>query len=105
MPLPALNEHGDLPLGVHRASLYEVQQRFGTGSRRREAVADRMSRIHSLVRGSGRLARFVVFGSFVTDKIEPQDVDIFMVMDDAFDSANLNGETALVFDHAAADAH
>src|SRR5207247_1379216 len=105
MPLPALTQDGELPLGVHRSSLAEVLQRFGTGSRKRKAVADRLARVYSLVRSSGHLARFVVFGSFITDKAEPNDVDIFMVLDDAFDSVKLVGEAALVFDHAAADAH
>jgi len=46
-----------------------------------------------------------VFGSFVTDKPEPNDVDVFLVMDDSFDGDTLQGESALVFDHTAADAH
>ena len=51
------------------------------------------------------MARFVVFGSFVTDKPEPNDVDVFVVMDDSFDGDTLQGEMAVLFDHAAADAH
>jgi hypothetical protein len=51
------------------------------------------------------LARFVVFGSFVTDKSEPNDVDVFLVMADTFDCGRLEGETALLFDHLAADVH
>jgi len=34
---------------------------------------------------TGHLARFVVFGSFVTDKAAANDVDVFLIMDDAFD--------------------
>ncbi len=51
------------------------------------------------------MARFVVFGSFVTDKPEPNDVDVFLVMEDKFDGAKLQGEATLLFDHAAADVH
>jgi predicted nucleotidyltransferase len=69
------------------------------------AVAERLDRIYRLTRATGHLARFVVFGSFVTDKRKPHDVDVFLVMDDAFDAGTLPGETALVFDHATADAH
>jgi len=47
----------------------------------------------------------VVFGLFVTDKPEPNDVDVFLLMDDPFDVATDVGEARLVFDHAAADAH
>lgn len=105
MSLPPFTGVGDLPPGVHRASLREVLDRFGTGSRQRMAVAERLERVYRLVRATGHLARFVVFGSFVTDKVEPHDVDVFLVMDDMFDAGMLLSETALVFDHAAADAH
>jgi len=69
------------------------------------AVAERLERVYRLAQASGHLARFVVFGSFVTDNLEPYDVDLFLVMDDAFDAGALPSEAALVFDHAAADAH
>lgn len=105
MSLPPFTGVGDLPPGVYRASLREVLDRFGAGSRQRMAVAERLERVYRLVRATGQLARFVVFGSFVTDKVEPHDVDVFLVMDDMFDAGTLSNETALVFDHAAADAH
>jgi len=69
------------------------------------AVAERLERVYRLTQATGHLVRFVVFGSFVTDKPEPHDVDVFLVMDDAFDAGTLPGETVLVFDHAAAAAH
>jgi predicted nucleotidyltransferase len=94
-----------LPLGVHRASLPEVLDRFGKGSRQRMAVAERLERVYRLARDTGHLARFVVFGSFVTDQREPDDVDMFLVMDNRFDAVALRGEVALLFDHAAADVH
>jgi hypothetical protein len=37
--------------------------------------------------------------------LEPNDVDVFMVMEDSFDAAQLSGETAMLFDHAVAQAH
>ena len=48
--------------------------------------------------------RFVVFGSFVTRKPEPQDVDLFLVMSDDFDASELSGDMRLLFDHSAAQA-
>jgi len=105
MALPPLTEAGDLPLGVHRASLGEVRDRFGAGSRQRMAVADRLERVFRLARGTGHVARFVVFGSFITDKPEPNDIDVFLVMDDTFNADEMQGESALLFDHGAADSH
>jgi len=48
------------------------------------------------------LARFIIFGSFVTAKPDPGDIDIFLLMKDSFDAGQLSGETALIFDHLAA---
>lgn len=104
MTLPAFNEEGDLPPGVHRATLPEVLERFGQGSVQRRAVADRLKRVYQLVTATGQLARFVVFGSFVTAKEEPDDVDIIMLMEDTFDLASVTGEAALPFQHLEADA-
>jgi hypothetical protein len=36
---------------------------------------------------------------------EPNDVDVFMIMDDNLDVGSLRGETAILFDHLAAQAH
>ena len=105
MPLPQFTDSGELPLGVHQASLQETVERFGIGNPQRIAVGERVQRVHQLAAATGHLARFVVFGSFVTDKPEPNDVDVLLVMDDAFDADTLQGESALLFDHAAADAH
>jgi hypothetical protein len=105
MPLPKLTPSGELPLGVHPASLQEALERFGVGHPQRIAVGERLERIYRLAAATRHLARFVVFGSFVTDEPEPNDVDVFLVMDDSFDGDTLQGESALLFDHAAADAH
>ncbi len=103
--LPAFNEDGDLPPGVHRATLSDVLRRFGQGMVQRRAVADRLTRIYRHAVSTGRLARFVVFGSFVTAKAEPNDVDLVLLMENDFDLASVTGQAALVFQHMAADAH
>jgi hypothetical protein len=38
----------------------------------------------------------------VTAKPAPNDVDIFMLMDDTFDAQQVAGEAVLIFDHIAA---
>ena len=105
MALPELTDSGELPLGVHRASLDETLALFGTGLAQRITVAERLQRIYEVAGSTGHLARFVVYGSFVTDKSQPNDVDVFLVMDDEFDGDQLEGESMLLFDHATADAH
>jgi hypothetical protein len=68
-------------------------------------VGTRLKRIYDLVVSTGELKRFVVFGSFITSKPDPNDVDVFMVMKNSFDLTAVAGEARLVFDHAAAQAH
>ena len=99
---PPLNDAGDLPPGLHLATLAEVIERFGKSNLRRAAVARRLERAYALVRATGHSARFIIFGSFVTAKTEPNDVDIFLLMDDAFDVSKVTGEAAILFDHLAA---
>jgi hypothetical protein len=103
--IPPFEDSGDLPLGVHPASLPEILFRFGTGSARRNAIAIRLERIARLARATGHLARFIVFGSFVTAKPKPNDVDVFLLMEDSFDASQLTGEALLLFDHSSAQTH
>jgi hypothetical protein len=51
------------------------------------------------------LARFIVFGSFVTAKSNPNDVDVILLMEDSFDLTAVTGEAAVVFQHMEAEAH
>jgi len=102
MALPDFNQNGDLPPGVYRATLAEVLARFGSGLPQRWLVARRLERVFKLAFRTGKVARFVVFGSFVTKKSAPADVDIFMLMDDTFQVGSVSGEAAVLFDHISA---
>jgi hypothetical protein len=103
--LPDFNEHGDLPVDVHTATLEEVLVRFAQSNAQRVAVGQRLSRIHQLATETGHVLRFVVFGSFITAKPAPNDVDVFIVMDDDFDYSQTQGETRLLFEHGTAQSH
>jgi hypothetical protein len=105
MALPSFEHSGDLPLGVHPATLSEILGRFGVDSAQRKSVGTRLQRVYQAAISSAHVARFVVFGSFVTDKPDPNDVDVFLLMEDSFDVSQLIGESRLVFDHATAQAH
>jgi hypothetical protein len=105
VPLPPIAETGDLPQGVHSASLQEVVDRFGQATAQRKLVAMRLRRVYELAAATGHLRRFIVFGSFVTAKPRPNDVDLFLLMDDTFELDHVTGEARLVFDHSAAQAH
>jgi hypothetical protein len=102
VPLPPFIASGDLPPGIHRATLSEVLEHFGSGSPQRMMVGLRLERIYNLAWATGHLARCVVFGSFVTTKSAPNDVDVFLLMEDTFDASQLTGEARLLFDHVLA---
>jgi len=102
MPLPAFTPSGDLPPGVHRATLSEVLARFGIGAPRRQVMALRLEGLYQLAMATGHVNRFVVFGSYVTAKAEPNDVDLFMLMSDTFDLGKVAGQARFLFDHAIA---
>ena len=61
-----------------------------------------MQRIHSLAVKTGKVARFIIFGSFVSDKPDPQDIDIFLLMEDTYDVRQITGEARTLFHHMAA---
>ena len=99
MPLPAFDSHGDLPVGIHRTTLAEVIERFGHGTSQRELVTSRLVYIHELAQRTGKMLRFVIFGSYVTAKSEPNDVDIILIMRDDFRLAECDEETLPAFHH------
>jgi hypothetical protein len=99
MPLPFLNLDGELPEGVHRASLREVLERFGQGGPQRQLVTARLLRVFQLARNTGKLERFVIFGSYITAKPDPNDVDIILVMRDDFTEEDYDPAVFPLFDH------
>lgn len=102
MPLPDFNVLDDLPEGIHRASFDEVLTRFGHGTAQRHLVTDRLKHVYELVQRTGKLARFIIFGSYVTAKPAPNDVDIILIMQDDFHEQDYTVEVLPVFDHVRA---
>jgi hypothetical protein len=88
VPLPEF-EGEDLPLGVHRATLRETLDRFGDQTPARQVIGLRLERVWRLAVDTGHLARLVVFGSFVTTKPRPNDVDVFLLMENTFNAEQL----------------
>jgi hypothetical protein len=76
--IPPLNEHGYLPAGVHPASIEEVITRFGVGSEQREAQGQSLRWLVPLCLRAG-IVRILINGSFVTDRLEPNDVDCVLL--------------------------
>jgi len=103
MALPNFNNKGELPDGVHQATIEEVISRFGTGTPQREDVTTRLQRIYQLAKSTGKLERLVIFGSYITTKLNPKDVDVVLVFYDDFDLTACDEETRKLFDHGKAE--
>ncbi len=99
MPLPTFDHRGDLPPGIHQATLAEISNRFGMGSRQRQTATVTLQQLHHLVQSTGKLERFLIFGSYVTAKPAPNDIDIFLIMAEDFEIDDYTGETREVFAH------
>jgi hypothetical protein len=103
VPLPEFNEFGDLPEGIHPASIAEVVIRFGSGTPQRVEVTDRLRWIYALALATNHLDRLIVFGSYVSDVVEPNDVDVVLLMRNDFRSEECPVESSALFDHARAN--
>src|SRR5438876_6153457 len=102
--LPALNNRGDLPPGIHVASWMEIRGCFGRGSLVRERAMSRLFHLHKLAEWTGALRRCYVFGSFVTSAAEPRDIDVVLIMDASFRVEDCPRESRTLFSHPDAQA-
>jgi hypothetical protein len=91
MPIPPLNEHGLLAPGIHECTFSELEAMFGQNrwlqdpqseSRRetlcpnRGRLCERLADLHRV----GLDVEVLVDGSFVTDKPDPNDLDLIVVL-------------------------
>ncbi len=71
--IPQFDNEGYLPQGVHDATWEELAARYGTNTRRQQLLAGLLQGLRALKHAGCHTA--YVDGSFVTDKIEPNDFD------------------------------
>jgi Family of unknown function (DUF6932) len=81
--IPAFDEHGYLPPGLHPATLEEVETRFGRGSELRRVQMESLRWLVDVAPRAG-VARLVINGSFVTEVPEPNDVDCALLIGPGF---------------------
>ncbi|HEY5870447.1 MAG TPA: hypothetical protein VI542_33590, partial [Candidatus Tectomicrobia bacterium] len=99
---PALNHDGNLPEGIHVATEEEVFVRFATPSARRQWLGEQLRSLVSLAKSTGQLARVFLWGSFVTSKEVPNDLDVLLVMSTEFAVEAAPTPAQVVFDHVQA---
>src|SRR3954453_6919559 len=76
--LPAFDDYGNLPAGIHRCAVEKLVERFGSGSDEREAEVAELLHFITAARRAG-VIRLMVNGSFVTGKLSPNDVDVVIL--------------------------
>jgi hypothetical protein len=96
--LPVLTGEGDLPPGVHVADWQEFKARFGGSSSRRAWLSGRLRALLALAATNGKLRRVFIWGSFVTAKAAPRDLDILLIMDEDFEVDGIAAPAQAVFD-------
>jgi hypothetical protein len=96
--LPELTDEGELPPGVHGADWQEFQSRFGDSSSRRVWLSSRLRAILGLAATNGKRRRVFIWGSFVTAKPAPKDLDILLIMDEDFEVDGIAAPAQAVFD-------
>ncbi len=76
--IPPFDENGCLPPGIHPATLDEIEARFGYAFEIRRVQMQSVRWMVDLALRAG-VERIVLNGSFVTDIMEPNDVDCVLL--------------------------
>jgi len=83
MTIPPFQASGALPPGDHEATLGEIEERFCLNYRRRKIYQGLTYVAGELV--SHNVSKIWVDGSFVTEKVNPRDVDVAYEVPDGAD--------------------
>ena len=101
MSLPKTQSNGFVTPGIHRATLNDINGAFGKHTPRREHLMSRLRELMDRVTSTGRVKQAFVFGSFVTSKPFPRDLDVMLLMREGFDRefTSLAEPERSVFEH------
>lgn len=84
--IPKFNEDGYLPKGIHKATLNEIKQRFGSNSAKRKELFEGLQSLVQLLRKhKGSIKRFLLNGSYVASMEFPSDFDCILILKKDFD--------------------
>ena len=82
--IPEFEKSGNLPKGVYKATLQELKEIFGASTARRKWLIGNLEEIIGLAQSTGNLERVIIWGSFVSNKKLPQDIDLLIIMGELF---------------------
>jgi len=99
MSIPKFNNDGNLPEGIHLTEEVEFVRRFSIGSARRKWLGERLHELFVLAKLTGKLERIFVWGSFVSAKESPNDIDLLLIMSDDFQIEDTPDTCRFLFEH------
>ena len=85
--------------GWHQATIDEVIAQFGSGTEQRIIVTEHLKRIYQLAKATGHLQQLLIFGSYITAKPKPNDIDVVIIFDDNFDMAACSEDVKKLLNH------
>src|SRR5271168_2747304 len=96
--IPPFCDGHNLPDGLHEASWGEVLRMFGEGAKRESLCSD-LLRLALRAKDCGYL-RVLIWGSFVTAKVDPGDLDLMFVVPRGVTKEAVSAECAELLDSA-----
>ena len=81
------------------ASLDDLRIRFGTSTPRRQFLFRQLEIVIDQLLVTRSLKQVYLFGSFVSGKASPNDVDLLVVMNAGFSTTQLSGKVLELFQH------
>jgi hypothetical protein len=78
--IPEFELEGFLPPGIHSAFLGEVRARFGRAPSAREQPGELLGQVVEAAKGYATIKRILVWGSIVSEKLEPNDLDYSVIV-------------------------
>jgi len=83
---------------MERLTFDEFRERFGHGTERRQELTERLAEWVTVARSAAGLQLIWVFGSFVTEKPGPNDLDFMAVVRRGYRIESVPGELQRYFD-------
>ncbi len=100
--IPEFNKDGNLPEGIYRASEKEFLNHFCVNTARRKWLGDRLRELFSTLREIGSFEKLFIWGSFVSNKEYPNDVDVLVIMSESFELENIPDDLKTIFNYVEA---
>jgi hypothetical protein len=90
--IPAFDKNDNLPKGLYKAAIGEIKDIFGGSTPRRKWLFEKLQQIIELAKSTGKLERIILWGSFVSNKEFPQDIDLLLIMSEFFTIDEIDSE-------------